>query len=84
MAHAMPVVSTSHSGIPELIFDGVNGLLAKAGDTNSLVEKIEYIISNPRRSAEMASEGQKFIKTNHDIDKLNEELISFFEKKIDN
>ncbi|MFC1819075.1 glycosyltransferase [Thermodesulfobacteriota bacterium] len=38
MATGMPVISTRHSGIPELIDHRVSGLLAKEGDVQSLFD----------------------------------------------
>lgn len=39
MACGLPVISTYHSGIPELIQDGVSGLLAPEHDVDGLVKK---------------------------------------------
>ncbi|MFA5276244.1 MAG: glycosyltransferase family 4 protein [Candidatus Omnitrophota bacterium] len=42
-----PVIASNIGGIPELIKDGINGLLFTAGDKKSLQEKINYVINNP-------------------------------------
>jgi len=42
-----PVIASRIGGIPELINDGVNGLLFNPGDADNLREKIKYIIDNP-------------------------------------
>jgi colanic acid/amylovoran biosynthesis glycosyltransferase len=41
MAMEIPVVSTRHSGIPELIEDGLTGYLAQEGDIQSLYQKVK-------------------------------------------
>jgi len=43
-----PVLASSIGGIPELIKDGVNGLLFNPGDHNELYTKIKLIINNPK------------------------------------
>ena len=43
MAHGCPIISTSVGGIPEVIQDGVNGLLCLPGDPQSLAEKIMWL-----------------------------------------
>ena len=44
---ALPVVTTRWAAIPEIIEDGVNGLLAKPRDTEDLAEKITRVIREP-------------------------------------
>jgi colanic acid/amylovoran biosynthesis glycosyltransferase len=40
MAHALPVVSTRHAGIPEAVIDGLTGFLVDEGDSHSMAERI--------------------------------------------
>lgn len=42
-----PVLASRIGGIPELVDDGVNGLLFTPGDINDLQEKIKYIMAQP-------------------------------------
>ncbi len=42
-----PVIASDIGGIPELIRDGVDSILFKAGDIEDLRKKIEYVINNP-------------------------------------
>jgi len=41
-----PVISTRVSGIPELIDDGMDGLLAEPGDVKGLARKIEQVLGD--------------------------------------
>ncbi|MEZ7498818.1 glycosyltransferase family 4 protein [Flavobacterium sp. Arc3] len=45
--HKKPVISTSVGGIPEIIEDGVNGLLAPKHDPKVLAEKIIHLFDSP-------------------------------------
>jgi glycosyltransferase involved in cell wall biosynthesis len=47
MAYGCPIVTTSVGGIPELIKDGVNGLLCMPGDPACLAQKIRALIEDP-------------------------------------
>ncbi|MBK9925975.1 MAG: glycosyltransferase family 4 protein [Anaerolineales bacterium] len=47
MAHGRPIVATTVGGIPELIEDGVNGLLCSPGDSKCLTQKILLMLDEP-------------------------------------
>ena len=53
------VIASRVGGIPELIDDGVNGLLFSPGDVVSLQEKIEEIIKRPDWIRKFANNGVK-------------------------
>lgn len=50
MASGVVVLSTIHSGIPELIDDGVSGFLVPERDALAIQEKMKEIIKNPTLS----------------------------------
>ena len=43
----VPVVSDIRSGVPELIVDGVNGLIAPIGDVARFADHLEYLYKKP-------------------------------------
>ena len=47
MAYGCPIVTTNVGGIPEVIVDGVNGLLCNSADSHCLAEKIQILINTP-------------------------------------
>ncbi|MBL0717180.1 MAG: glycosyltransferase, partial [Desulfosarcina sp.] len=47
MAMGLPVISTLHSGIPELIENGVTGFLVPEKDASALFHTLKYLIQNP-------------------------------------
>jgi glycosyltransferase involved in cell wall biosynthesis len=47
MAYGCPIVTTAVGGIPELIQDGVNGLLCPPRDPDCLAEKIKTLVEDP-------------------------------------
>ncbi len=52
-AHALPLVSTIHSGITENIIDGINGFLVQENDYLTMAEKLIYLIENPKEAEQM-------------------------------
>jgi glycosyltransferase involved in cell wall biosynthesis len=47
MAIGMPVVSSSVSGIPELVTDGENGLLVSQRNAEELADALQKLIDDP-------------------------------------
>lgn len=64
MAMGKPVIATTVGGIPEIIRDGVNGLLIPAGDSSSIGGAIERLIDNRDFSREIAAEGRQTVEYN--------------------
>ncbi len=62
MAFGVPVVAPRITGIPELVTDGVNGLLTTPGDVNCLVARIESILNDAEQRNRFAVEGRKIVK----------------------
>jgi glycosyltransferase involved in cell wall biosynthesis len=80
MAVQLPVVSTLHSGIPEVVTDGVNGLLVPPGDADSLAEAIAKLLDDPGLGREMGKRGRQIVVENFDAtrnaDRLLEQMIN--------
>ncbi len=58
MAAGLPVIATRIAGIPELIEDGVSGLLVSPGDANALAGAILAALSDPAKRAAMGAAGR--------------------------
>jgi colanic acid/amylovoran biosynthesis glycosyltransferase len=84
MATGIPIVSTLHSGIPELISNNKLGFLTPERNIGALKEKIECLIDHPELWEEMGNTGRKFIEKNYNIDILNHELAKIYEMIITN
>lgn len=73
MAAGMPVVSTWHSGIPELVEHGSSGFLAPERDVASLAEAVERIIRDDLWEA-MGHAGRRRVELEYDVRRLDEAL----------
>jgi colanic acid/amylovoran biosynthesis glycosyltransferase len=78
LAQGMPVVSTYHAGIPEVVTDGQSGFLVQERDATGLAEKLERLITDPARRYEMGRRGRKFIEEHYDLEKLNDRLVELY------
>ncbi|MFN6571202.1 glycosyltransferase [Dendronalium sp. ChiSLP03b] len=80
MAMGLPVVSTQHSGIPELVQDAVTGFLAPERDIDALANRLSYLIEHPELWSKMGRAGRKQIEEYYNINKLNQQLINIYQK----
>lgn len=80
MAHGLPVVSTRHSGIPELVFDNQTGVLVGEQEVDELAEKIDRLISSPDLLKKFGHAGRQVVEEQYNTRLLNEELERTFLK----
>ena len=63
MENCLPVVTTSIGGVPDIVDDGVTGLIAKAGDDKTLASCLEKLIDDGDLREKMGKAGRnKLIK----------------------
>jgi glycosyltransferase involved in cell wall biosynthesis len=65
--HGRPVVAASVGGIPEVIQEGENGLLFKAGDHKQMQQKILKVLADPQLSARISSGARETLHSNYQI-----------------
>jgi colanic acid/amylovoran biosynthesis glycosyltransferase len=78
MAMGLPIVSTVHSGIPELVENGVSGFLVPERDVDALAEKLNYLVENPEVWNKMGAAGRAFVEKYYNADKLNDKLVEIY------
>ena len=75
LAGGMPVLTTLHSGIPELVEDDVSGFLVPERDVDALAARLEDLTDNPQRWPEMGRAGRAHVEAEFDIEGLNDRLV---------
>jgi len=61
MSMGKPVIATSVGGIPEMIEDGVNGILVQP-DVDSILEKIVYLLENRDVAQKLGENAKRTVK----------------------
>jgi colanic acid/amylovoran biosynthesis glycosyltransferase len=77
-ATGLPVISTKHAGIPEVVEDGKTGYLVEEKDIDALAEKLEYLLEHPEQWPKMGEAGRKLVEEKYDSKKLNKELAGIY------
>ncbi len=66
-ATGMPVVSTFHADIPEVVLNGKTGLLSPERDIQALAANLEYLVAHPNLWDEMGRQGRRHIEKEYSI-----------------
>ena len=84
MGMGVPSVSTSLSGIPELIVHGTCGFLADPGSPESLVEMIKKILGSPDKAEAMGKRGIDRVRNLHSPEISAKKLMKVLERVVKN
>jgi colanic acid/amylovoran biosynthesis glycosyltransferase len=78
-AVGLPIVSTYHSGIPEVVLNSKSGFLVPERDVDELAKSLEYLINHPEIRQKMGKIGREIVAERYDIRKLNLRLVKIYE-----
>lgn len=71
------VLSTNVGGIPDLIDNGINGIMVSAGSGELLADKIDYLVRNPEAIASLEKEAFNKAKQ-FDVNIVAEQLLKIY------
>lgn len=74
MASALPVVSTDHAGIPELVRSGDNGVLVPENDERALVTALSELADDPDRRRQLGEAARRTVRNDFDSARLARDL----------
>src|SRR4030095_662225 len=83
-ATGLPVVSTRHAGIPDVVIEGDTGFLVDEGDVAGMARHMIQIARNPRLADTMGRAARKHIEQNFSKDQRIKNLWSIIEGAIVN
>jgi glycosyltransferase involved in cell wall biosynthesis len=78
MACGVPVVATRVGGIPELVTDGVEGLLVPAGDAPALREALAAIVRDGARASGMGARARRRIEGRYTWDIIAAQMAALY------
>ncbi len=78
MGSGVPVVTTPVNGIPELVEDGVTGVLVPPGRSDLLADAIERLLDAPELRASLAKAGRERVLAEFDIHRIGPAIARLF------
>ncbi|MCK4856335.1 MAG: glycosyltransferase, partial [candidate division Zixibacteria bacterium] len=74
----LPVVATAVGGNRELVVDGETGFLITAGDTDTLAEKLIYLLNHGRQAQEMGRRGYERVVDRFSLPAMMEAYQAYY------
>lgn len=81
-AHNKPVIASSIGGIPEIITEGLDGLLVQPKDPKALAQTIRWLWDNPKVAIQMGKNGRKKVEEVYNSDIHYHNLIQIYQQVI--
>lgn len=78
LALGLPVISTTISGVPEMIDHEKSGLLVEPDDPKSLADEMERLLGSRTLRTKLAAAGQKRAEEKFDLRKNAQSLLNLF------
>jgi glycosyltransferase involved in cell wall biosynthesis len=82
MAAGVPVVATRLSGIPELVQDGVTGLLVEPGDPRGLAAAIARLLDDDALAGELALRARELVERSFSLTREANRLGDLFAESV--
>ncbi|MFQ5353749.1 MAG: glycosyltransferase family 4 protein [Thermodesulfobacteriota bacterium] len=77
-AMEVPVISTGVGGVPEVVREGVTGLLVEPDNAEELAEAIIKLLKDPALRASMGAEGKKLVERDFSTIRMVERLHELY------
>jgi colanic acid/amylovoran biosynthesis glycosyltransferase len=78
----LPVLSTLHSGIPDMVLDGTSGYLVPERDVDALAASLCKLMDQPQDWPQMGKAGSDHIRKLFDVNGLNDQLVDIYRQVI--
>ncbi len=78
-----PIVATHVGGIPEIVEDGVDGVLVPPADSKALADAIVRLLDDPERRRLMASAGRERVRDRFSFEKMIRAYEQFYERLVE-
>jgi glycosyltransferase involved in cell wall biosynthesis len=82
MALARPVVATRVGGIPEMIEDGISGLLVPPGDPVAMAAAIIRVLQDQGLARRLGSAGHQLVRRRFPVERMIAQVSSLYEEGV--
>lgn len=83
MASGCPVVATASGGVPDMISDGLEGLVVPRGDFDGLAQSALWMLAHPFERLEMGRRARKRVESDFSIDVMRRRVEEAYRQALD-
>lgn len=80
MAWGVPVIATGTGGTPEIINDGINGILLPDNNPQYLADKIISLIDDDLRRMQMGANARVLVRNRFSLSRMTNEYMNLYER----
>lgn len=78
MAAACPVVATKVGGIPDLITNGINGILVNPGDVYDFASALQNLLAHPNFAKKLGESGREKVSSEYSCQVICNRLVDIY------
>jgi glycosyltransferase involved in cell wall biosynthesis len=82
MSYGLPVVCSHIGGLPEIVDDGITGLLYEPGNVDELADRIRTLWQNSALCQKLGEAGLRKVREDYSAERLLDRLLEIYEKVI--
>jgi glycosyltransferase involved in cell wall biosynthesis len=80
MAFGIPVVACNVGGLPEIVIDGVTGLLVAPQDPEALAAAIKRLLGNPELRQRLGNAGRERVLSEYQVEGVARQTLQVYER----
>ena len=82
MSAGLPVVSTKHGGIAEVVTEGETGFLVHEGDVQAMADRMNFLMANTQIAQQMGEKGSERAHKNYHLKQYTDTLFQILKECI--
>lgn len=80
MGMGLPVIATAVGGLPEVVADGVNGLLIPSQDPEALAQALARLLDDPALAKKLGENARRQVEENFSLERLGRKINEIYEE----
>jgi glycosyltransferase involved in cell wall biosynthesis len=82
MAAGRPVIATAVGGTPEVVTDGVTGILIPPRDSEALAGALARLLSDPSLAKQLGENARRHVREHYSLERLGREINEIYEEMV--